>query len=294
MQVIFLSLATAFFFGIDPFFVKKGLVENPNPIAATIISLTVNVSFFLILSLFTSQFLFIGSGILYFTLAGLLAPGMARIFSYKGIDKLGASVSAPLTSTETLFSFTLAVVFLMEKITLPIIVGTGSICLGVMILKREMESQRNMTNRLMRDKRYLLFPLTAAALFGTSIFIRKLGLNEVQSPILGAMMTSLSSWILLTLFLSKKTIRRDFFNSKRKGIGFFLLSGLCTSLAWLSLFYALSMGKVVMVSPVINSHSLFTVLLSYLFLKNVEKVNHTTFIGTLLVIAGISLLSMGD
>jgi len=292
MQVILLSLVTAFFYGLDPFFVKKGLVENPNPIAATIISLTVNVSFFLTLSLITSQFVFIGSGILYFILAGLFAPGLARIFSYRGIDKLGASVSTPLQSTETLFSFSLAVVFLEEKITLPIVLGTGSICLGVMILTREMENQGNMTNRLMRDKRYLLFPIIAAALYGTSVFLRKLGLNEIRSPILGAMMTSLSSWVLLTLFLSRKTIRRDFINSNRKGMGFFLLSGGCTSLAWLSLFYALSMGKVVMVSPVQNSHPLFTVLLSYLFLRNVERVNYKTFIGTLLVIAGISSLSM--
>jgi uncharacterized membrane protein len=294
MQVIFLSLAAAFFFGFDPFFVKKGLVENPNPIAATIISLTVNVSFFLTLSLITSQFIFIGSGILYFILAGLFAPGMARIFSYKGIDKLGASVSTPLQSTETLFSFILAVIFLEEKITLPIVFGTGSICLGVMILKREIESQRNMTNRWMRDKRYLFFPIIAAVLYGTSVFLRKLGLNEVRSPILGAMMTSLSSWVLLTLFLSRKTIRRDFINLNRKATSFFLISGGCTSLAWLSLFYALSIGKVVVVSPVQTSHPLFTVLLSYLFLRNVERVTYKTFIGALLIITGISLLSMGN
>jgi len=293
MQVIFLSLATALFFGFDPFFVKKGLVENPNPIAATIISLTVNVSFFLTLSLITSQFIFIGSGIIYFILAGLFAPGMARIFSYKGIDKLGASVSTPLQSTETLFSFILAVIFLEEKITLPIVFGTGSICLGVMILKREIESQRNMTDR-MRDKRYLFFPVIAAALYGISVFLRKLGLNQVHSPIMGAMMTSLSSWILLTLFLSRKTIRRDFINLNRKATGFFLISGGCTSLAWLSFFYALSMGKVVVVSPVQTSHPLFTVLLSYLFLRNVERVTYKPFIGALLIIAGISLLSIGD
>jgi uncharacterized membrane protein len=261
---------------------------------AAIISLSVNVAFFLTLSLIYSQFVFIGSGISYFLLAGLLAPGMARIFSYKGIHKLGAAVSAPLVSIEILFTFILAVVLLEEKITLLIILGAVSICLGVTILSRGIERQENISNPPMRDKIYLLFPLIAAALYGTSVFLRKVGLNEIRSPILGATMTSLSSWILLTLFLSRKKTRKDFINLNKKGVAYFLISGICTSLAWLSFFYALSMGKVMTVSPIINSHSLITVFLSFLFLKDIERVNYRIAVGALWVVLGISLISISD
>jgi uncharacterized membrane protein len=292
MQVIFLSIATAFFYGLDPFLIKKGLFENQNPTVATIISLTVNFLFFLILSVVTSQFIFIGPGIIYFILAGLFAPGIARIFSYKGIDKLGASISAPLQGTETLFSFILAVIFLKEKINILIIIGTFSIFMGVIILRRETEIQKNRTSQLVSNKKYLWLPIIAAGLYGTSVFLRKLGLNEVQSPILGVMTTSLTSWGIVTLFLTKEGTRRDFISINKKAMVFFLLSGCCTSLAWLSLFYALSMGKVVMVAPLQNSHPLFTVLLSFIFLRKVERVSYKTFIGAILIIAGISSISM--
>lgn len=294
MNVIFLSLSTALFYGLDPFFIKKGLFENHNPIVATIISLTVNLFFFFTLSIITSQFIHVGGGLIFFILAGLFAPGLGRIFSYKGIDKLGASISAPLQGTETLFSFLLAVIFLQEKISPPILIGTGSIFFGIIILKRETERQQDGPDQWVRNKKYLWLPIISAGLYGTSVFLRKLGLNEIQSPILGAMTTSLTSWGLIALFLTKREIRRDFISMNKKAICFFLLSGGCTSLAWLSLFYALSIGKVVMVAPLQNSHPLFTVLLSSLFLRKVERVSYKTFIGAILIIGGIFSLSMGD
>lgn len=294
MQVVFLSLSTAFFYGLDPFLIKRGLIENPNPTVATIISLTVNFLFFLTLSIITSQFIYFGEGLIFFILAGLFAPGLARIFSYKGIDKLGASISAPLQGTETLFAFLLAVILLGEKVSIPILIGTGAIFMGIIILKADMERQQDRQGQWIKSKKYLWLPITSAGLYGTSVFLRKLGLNEIQSPILGAMMTSLTSWGLVILLLTKKEIRRDFTSMNKKAICFFILSGGCTSLAWLTLFYALSIGKVVMVAPLQNSHTLFTVLLSSLFLRKVERVSYKTFSGALLIIAGISSLSMGD
>ena len=294
MDRVFLALAAAFFLGLAKIFIKRGLVANPYPTVAAVVSLSVNVAFFLTLVLITSQVIFTGPGIWYFVLAGMLAPGTARILSYKGVERLGASIVAPLVSMETLFSFGLAIVFLKEKITTLIILGVGSICLGVIILAGETGAQRNILDRFMRNKRYLLFPLVAAGLYGTSIFLRKLGLDEGQSPIIGATITSASSWILVTALLSRGSIRRDFIQLNRKGVTCFLLSGGCTSLAWLFYFHALSISKVVSVTPIVNSHSLITVFLGFIFLKDVERVNHKIAGGAFLVVLGIFLISMND
>lgn len=290
-MIALLSLAAAFFYGLDPFFTKKGLAENPYPIIAAIISLSVNVAFFLILSFLTSQFVLIKSEIFYFLIAGLLAPGMARIFYYKGIDKLGAGVSAPLIGIETLFAFILAVVLLEERITFLVIVGVCSICLGVLVVARGADSEQNFSNRLIGNKRYLAFPIIAAAFFGTSVFLRKLGLNNIPSPILGATITCTSSFVLLTLLFNRNITRRKLFSLNRRGVVFFLLSGGSTSLAWLSYFYALSIGKVVTVAPIINSNGVVTVFLSYLFLKKLEKINYKIVAGTFLVVVGVYLLT---
>ncbi len=67
-------------------------------------------------------------------LSGFIALGVGDTFLYIGLETAKANVVAPLTSTTPLFAAILAILFLNEKVSKRIIVGTLLITVGTMLL----------------------------------------------------------------------------------------------------------------------------------------------------------------
>jgi uncharacterized membrane protein len=58
----------------------------------------------------------------------------------------------------------------------------------------------------------------------------------------------------------------------------------------LSVFYALSHGKVVIVEPLVSSNPVLSLLLTAIFLRDVEALNARVVLGALLAVAGTILV----
>ena len=71
------------------------------------------------------------------------------------------------------------------------------------------------------------------------------------------------------------------------GGSFFLL------LSYIAIFYALKMGTVSVVSPLLAINPLFSVLLSYIFLQKEEKVTPKAVSGGFLIVAGAMSVILG-
>jgi drug/metabolite transporter (DMT)-like permease len=98
MDIVF-ALITAVAYGLDIYFVRKGLLESPFPIVAAFITLTINFSIFVILFFIFVPIDFFKLNFIYvFIAAGILAPGCARVLSYKGLETLGMSISTPIVN----------------------------------------------------------------------------------------------------------------------------------------------------------------------------------------------------
>ncbi|MBM3945537.1 MAG: hypothetical protein FJ317_08650 [SAR202 cluster bacterium] len=72
------------------------------------------------------------------------------------------------------------------------------------------------------------------------------------------------------------------------------LAGLAS--AWGIGFFLLAVGKapVVVVSPIGGVYPLFVIILSYLFLKRVERITWQTVVGALLVVGGVAAITVGS
>lgn len=293
MEILF-ALITAITFGFDYYFIRKGLITDPHPLVAAFITLTVNIFFFLILYYFFVPPELLQWRLIYpFIAAGILAPGCARIFSYKGLEHLGMAISTPIINSETLFSVTMAIVFLHEAINAFIVSGIVSVISGLVLLNYELGQRNSRTISGKVNMFYLFYPLTAAFFYGVSVFLRKFGLIASGSPILGATITSCTSWIILSILMLTGGHTGNLARMGKKGLSYFILAGVMTCVAWLSLFSALNIGRVALVSPVANSYSLATMFLSYIFLRDVERITAKIIIATVLVVGGIFLLVLG-
>src|SRR5438046_6782537 len=187
----FYALANAFLFALHNMFAKKAL-RYSNPATAVISSLLINIIF-----LWGASILFVplssltSSSILIFVVVGFFQPGLTRLLSYKGIDALGVAITDPIRATTPLFSAAMAIIFLGEQITLPIIVATLMIIAGITLL-----SWRSGSMKLAGSAVFLWYPIAASALAGATQVVRKSGLPAVPHPWLAPPVTTTASRIL--------------------------------------------------------------------------------------------------
>ena len=142
---------------------------------------------------------------LIFVLVGIFVPGVARFFIFKGMERLGASITSCLTNSTPLFATLFAVSFLHERPTLTNLLGTLSIVAGIIALSWKGATKTWRT----RD---LLFPLTAAFLFAARDNMVRFGLLKIASPLLGATIAATTSFVTMSvlylLFEEKKPLQK--------------------------------------------------------------------------------------
>ncbi|MEI9475460.1 MAG: EamA family transporter [Deltaproteobacteria bacterium] len=292
MDVVF-ALLTSLGHALDYLCIRKGLAQTPAPVAATFITLSVNFIFFIILSIiFVPGHLFKLDLIYLFVIAGMLAPAFARALIYKSIETLGLSLSLPIASTDSFFAVTVALIFFGERLTFSLATGIISVLTGIALLGYETGRDQTSNVSLKIKYRYLFYPLLAACLFGVSVSLRKLGLGVVNSPLLGATVTSGTSWCVITLFMMARGQLKGVFQVKKRSLVYFFIGGTMNCIAWLALFQALSIGRVSIVSPLAGCCSLFSLLLNVIFLRETERINVKIVFGTLLVVGGAVTLSL--
>ena len=152
------ALVNAFLFALHNMFTKKAL-RYSNPATGVISSLLINIVFLWALSiLFVPISSVTVASMLIFVAVGFFQPGLTRLLAYKGIDALGVAITDPIRATTPLFSAMMAIVFLGEQITLPIVVATLMIIAGITLL-----SWRSGSMRLAGSAVYLWYPIAASA-----------------------------------------------------------------------------------------------------------------------------------
>ncbi len=287
MAAEFYALANAFLFALHNMFTKKAL-RYSNPATAVVSSLLINIVFLWGVSiLFVPLSSLTSASILIFVVVGLFQPGLTRLLTYKGIDALGVAITDPIRATTPLFSAMMAIVFLGEQITAPIVVATLTIMAGITLL-----SWRSGSMRLVGSAVFLWYPIAASALAGASQVVRKFGLAAVPHPFLAAAVTASSSFVvsILTLWYVEKT--QETWKMNRQCFGWFLAAGVAISLGMACIYYALDLGKVSVVIPISSIGPFFSLVFAALFLRDVERVTLRIVVAATMIIGGVVLLTL--
>ena len=286
MPAEFFALSNAFFFALHNMLTKKGL-KYSNPPTAVLTSLAVNV-----VVLWGVSFLFLPvrlltfSGAMLFVLVGIFQSGLTRLLTYKSIETVGVAITDPLRATTPMFSTFLAIVLLGEQMTLAIFFSTLLIITGITLLslRGKLDTKIKM--------RYIFYPLLASFIAGSSQIIRKFGLASMPSPILAAAVTATSSLVVVSAIMWCSGQRKMILDMDRRCLPYYLAAGLAISFGMVTIYYALDLGRVVVVIPLSSIGPLFTLLLTAIFLKGVERVTLKIVLGAALIISGAVLLTL--
>ncbi len=288
-MVATLAISSAFFNALGNVITRVG-VRHYNPFSAFVITLLFLVGISVVISLLTVPLnQFANWAALYFLAAGIMGPLIARYLLVTGIHRVGASIALPLHGTRPLFSAIAAVAILGESLTPPITLGILLIILGAATISLE-ESGGPIEKKWSRKD--LIFPIMAAALFGMANIPRKLGLNVMPSPIVGVTVQNASALAFLPLFtLAQRNRQRVIWNERRAWF-IFGLAGLSALISQLALFYALDLGQVVIVSPLVSLSPLFVLVLVGIFLRKLERLTWKIVVGAVLIVGGAAMLML--
>ena len=293
IEFYILAILCAFFRGIDPIFAKRGLESGGNWIQNTFQTLVVRtgLAWGVLIVISNGKNMLEGISIpiiLLFVCAGVVAAAMGQLSYYRGIDRMGASICATITNSRPLFAVLLAVVWLGENMTVSGMIGVISIVMGVVFITRSKSG--NISGWKRSD---IVFPLFAAVAFAAGNVIRKFGFMEdaAITAIQALAINDLAALVVVGIYGVVIGKGRELAAGNRESYRNFGLSGVCVFLAMLTLYEALIRGPVSVADPILGTGPLFTVIIAASVLKKVERITKGFVVGTLLIIAGVVLLS---
>ena len=203
------------------------------------------------------------------------------------METLGASTNASIYAIYPLFSSLLAVLILGERPSVGIWAGIICTICGVILIERTV---RGTAIKSVNSTRFgFAFPLSAALFNGFGYVLRKMGLNAYNEPIAAVAITYVVS-LCLSIILAT-TVRRSISVSKRS-LHLFWKPGLLLCAGFLCWFYALRFGDVSLVATLLNTESFFVFILAYVLLKELEKITYKLVIGTVIIVTGVSLITI--
>jgi drug/metabolite transporter (DMT)-like permease len=198
---------------------------------------------------------------------------------------MGSAVTSTIVNTTPMFSTLLAMLLLGERPGPLVLAGVALIVGGLAIISWEG------TERWW-EKTELIFPFLAALLFSLKDVTVRWGLGGSDSPVLAAAIAAVTSTV--EIFLINRYVHREIFALPPKQvIHWFVSSGLFTGGSFFFMFLALSMERVSIIAPLINSYAVFVLVLAPLIARRIERVTLRKAAGAVLVVAGIFLISAG-
>ncbi|WP_241431208.1 DMT family transporter [Halococcus thailandensis] len=289
--VVGLALLTAMSWGISDPLSKAGMERGGTPLLASIVVVSVSViGYWLSLvirgfDLFALPLWVVGA----FFGIGLVSTGLARLLNYVGVERAGASVNSATVNTRPLWATILAIVFLGESITAQGVVGILCVVSGLGLVA--FSGGGDITGW---NKRDLLFPLGAALTFAFGNVARRyLFTNTGATPLDAVALNELAGLVGLLSFIlySQRGQLRSFFRIPREAYAYFVGCGIFSALALFGLFAALERGQVTVVDPLSSPTSLFAILVTVLFFRQVESITRRLLVGAVLVISGVVLIT---
>lgn len=217
--------------------------------------------------------------VLLFVVVGVLMA-VVRVFSFSGVDKIGAARASSLRSTFPLVSVAIAITLLGEPATPEVLIGTVLVVFGIVLI-----SWQPQATYVGARWWHVLVPLSAAFLAGVVHPIRRYALTLANYPISFAALVGLVALISLLACL-------PFLRSAQKptwqvsGCLSVLAAGVFQTAGFLLINIALGIGPVVHVIPIVASFPVWVMMGTGLFLRDVERVNLRTIAGTCLTVSG--------
>ena len=294
-------LGAALFFAVADICVKKALPFT-TLITASLVTVAVQWLLYTAVILAAGTFSQMNSaGVIWFAVTGVLNPVLFLVFYLIGFQRIGVARSAPLKGISPVFAVVCAFLVLGERLEVGQYLGIAMAIGGIGIISTEGwvkpsgetdPSRFSRVQGISRPRKIdYLFPILAGATTGVSSVMLKIGLSKMPSPLLAAWIGVTVALLLLPLlaFIFPPGER---FGLRAPGLPWLLLGAVAATVAVYALYLALNLGQVSVVTTLNQTSPLFVLILSVLFIRQLERVTLRVVAGAILTVGGGILASV--
>lgn len=220
-----------------------------------------------------------------FAMAGVVGTLFGRALSYTSIERIGASRTAPVKSSQPLHATLIAIVVLGEHVTALHMTGIVLIVGGIAVVSWDM-SRSTADESVDAGASELLVPLGAAFFYGLEPIFAKTGINQGTPVVVGLAIKTLTALVGYTLAMRVRWTLPDPRVFDAAQLRWYVLAGLFNT-AFLACFYlAIRAAPVSVVVPIVTTSPLVIVALSRAFLPDLERVTWRVAAGAAVVVMG--------
>ena len=286
---IALALLSALSLGLSQILVRKNIEKSNFVYISLTVTIMGNIILWPLTLMFTDLNTLNPEGILLFIVAGLLAPGIARLFYFKGMQTAGISANASIFATYPIFTSIMAVSLLGEALSIENWIGLVCVIAGVIFIGRNINNNDTQTKHT--SKKGLIVPVIGSLAIAFSQIVRKESLIVYNQPLLGVAMGYTAALIvyLLVIAFSKNSRTRKF---SRQDLQLFWKPRIGIAAGWSLSFLALSQEMVSIVVPILQTELLFILFFAYIFLRKLEKISFKLIANALLIVVGVIFISI--
>ncbi|MHB8469561.1 MAG: EamA family transporter [Gaiellaceae bacterium] len=278
MAAVGLALLSALLFGGMSVGLRLGLARYPDAELATLATVGGALVVALVAAAAEAPSRGVHAGAAWpFALAGMLQPGIGQLLVTLAIKEAGASRASVVFGSAPLISVAIALTFLHEPVSVPLLAGAVLVVAGGVELARERDRPEHL-RRL-----GLALALGATALFAIRDNVLRWLAGSTTVPPAVAAAAALAGGGLVTAAIFAPRIRSAV---RLRAVAPFLGVGVLFGLSYVCLFEAYYRGRVTVVSPLVATESLVGVGLSLLLIRQSEQIGRRLAVGAGLIVAG--------
>lgn len=294
MAVLF-AFTSAVMWGSGAVVSRLGLLRMPSSVG-TFISMLMSLALIMALALvFNVHELFSipATALGWLALLGATNFLIGRFANMTSVQMAGSSRATPVVSVSPLFAATFAFIFLDERPTAMVLVGTLGVIGGIVLIVTQ--GLADTRNGLPGRKAMLgtLLAVVAAAAYGASNVLSRDIVTRYDgvTPLVG----SAISLMFGTLYMLPLALRQwsQAAGTPSRDVRFIALSGLTQGVGVTTMMAALQRAPVAVVVPIGSMNPLVALVLTRLFLRKLESITPRIIVGTLLAVGGVVLVIVG-
>ncbi len=290
---LLLAVISTLFIGVSTILSKIG-IKDADPYVTGAVTNTVLLSAFALTALFSGAFGQVSDmGLWTWVSVGSsgLVLSVSWVFYFLGLKGGSISVFLAIQSLTIVVSMILCAVFIGEKITLLMILGTVMIVSGTLLMMDRQELSALKDKHILRsDQRWILFAALSAVFASVSYVIVKADRAPIDTNV-----TSTFRYIIvvaaLWAILLKKRKTGEFGKIAGKCWLFILLGAAASGAGHVLVYKALFLGKAAVIMTIYRMGMVISIILSRIFLH--EKLRKKGWFGFALLIGGVVLFAAG-
>lgn len=224
--------------------------------------------------------------------AGLTGTVLARSLYFLSIERIGASRTEPIKSSQPLHATFVAVLVLNEVVTSVHLLGIVLIVVGIAAVSWETNKQGNANGEVASHE--LLFPFAAAFFFGVEPTFVKMGFAEGTPVFVGLAIKTVAAAIGFTTYLWATSALPTREALQWKSTRWYLAAGVANTVFLVVYFFALDVAPVALVVPIVQSSPLIVLVIAYLFLDRLETVTWRLTAAATVAVLGTIIVTLAS